>query len=761
MGDVGTDLFDVDVTLVSSVVLSSLLRFCKDLEWPLVKYKLTNKQEKPIRVFITKEITGFPYEIKIPQTVDLQPYDSPPELSWYPPSQLNDEGSFTSAKELQVSIRIDYVCEEKAGTRFMQGYPITLLPPDIIYWAVPDPKKEGKPLPLLDYLVEWAVPVDSIWEKVNDELHKKPVLNTGYSRGQNPDELVRRIHAILKIKEEGGIRLEYNEYPLDPSLHKYLDNGVILQSVRRPERTLSIIHGANCIEGAVLYASLIEAAGLDAAILFSARKDKENGKYVDGHALVGWQKEKGSEEYEFLETTVKPYTPFETAIERGNKRYQAVKKDLGQVPFVSDSFAYLLPIKDKRDKIYGISKKVMQPLSPESLPEQAPEEEVTEPEERLGTGNHFAVLVGARSYEPEDIYDQKQICPYDAEILYQQLLVNSFHPSRLHLLADKSSEPLTNGDIVSCLRAIANASTAWDLLLFYYSGAMKQDEQKNYSLLTFDVLAGSSSISLTQVREQMLQAAAQAKVVVLDIYDIELDTQDTHIDDLIKERIGAVLEQLKDLTVLASYKKIDKKIAASLFTNALVKEFKQLPGSGEILVQNIHDNVLNIYDGVSNNKITMYPAQPYKAMQTIICRFHKKIGDFFLSFYQNLIQMQKALERVQNLLAQQRVTKDDIQDAIDLLGTLLETLEEIERTEETTSSIDENRLRNARYAFRRRIEYLVTQELEPLLGEAGLIIAQHACDDVNRELQSILYEVAEKADKLRATFMPDDVQSVP
>ena len=521
---------------------------------------------------------------------------------------------------------------------------------------------------------------------------------------------------------------------------------MILQSVRRPKQTL-YAGDANCIEGAVLYASLIEAAGLDATILFSAHKDEESGKYVDGHALVGWRKEKDSKDYEFLETTVRPGTSFEIANNAGKRKYQEVIKDLGHDPFGSESFAYLLPIKEIRNSIYGVPKKVAQPSSPVNPAKQAPGEKVIEPEELLGTGNHFAVLVGASSYQAEDIYDQKRICPYDAEILYRQLLANGFHPSRLHVLAD----PLTNSSILSCLRATADASAVRDLMLFYYSGAIKQDEQKNYFLLTFDALAGSDPISLAQVREHMLRAAAQAKVVVLDIYDTGLDPQDPGIDQLIEEFMRGIFEQVKDLTVLASYKEKDKVVAASLFTNALVEEFQQLLRSGK------NHTVQNIYDSVSNHKITIYPGQPFKAEQTIICRSREKIGDYLLLSYQYLVRMQKTLESVQGILAQPRISKDDIQDAITLLVTLLETLDDIERPEKPTSLIDANRHKNTRYALRRRVENLMVQELEPLRGESGLMIAPGACYGVMRELLAILADVARKVDELSAIMIPDNV----
>jgi len=68
---------------------------------------------------------------------------------------------------------------------------------------------------------------------------------------------------------------------------------------------------ANCIDGTVLFASAIEAMGMNPLIVI-----------IPGHAFVGWKISPNSEEMEFLETTMIDTNSFEDALQRGAKEYQ-------------------------------------------------------------------------------------------------------------------------------------------------------------------------------------------------------------------------------------------------------------------------------------------------------------------------------------------------------------------------------------------------------------------------------------------------------
>ena len=85
---------------------------------------------------------------------------------------------------------------------------------------------------------------------------------------------------------------------------------------------------ANCIDGTVLFASLLESASLHAAIVL-----------IPGHAFVGWEKWRGSDEWDYLETTMIDSHDFEAARLRAHKLFQSsAEEDLagddGPIPRV-------------------------------------------------------------------------------------------------------------------------------------------------------------------------------------------------------------------------------------------------------------------------------------------------------------------------------------------------------------------------------------------------------------------------------------------
>ena len=86
------------------------------------------------------------------------------------------------------------------------------------------------------------------------------------------------------------------------------------QRVRLPMVSLANNSGlgqANCIDGAVLFASLLENLDMEPLIVI-----------VPGHAFVGWRIWAGVNEYDFLETTMIATRSFQAALDKGNSLYQ-------------------------------------------------------------------------------------------------------------------------------------------------------------------------------------------------------------------------------------------------------------------------------------------------------------------------------------------------------------------------------------------------------------------------------------------------------
>lgn len=86
------------------------------------------------------------------------------------------------------------------------------------------------------------------------------------------------------------------------------------QRVRLPRECLSE-HQANCIDGTLLFASLLEAASLHPAIVV-----------VPGHAFVAWERSPDSGRWEYLETTMIGTNTFAEAQEIGGRKAEFWEK---------------------------------------------------------------------------------------------------------------------------------------------------------------------------------------------------------------------------------------------------------------------------------------------------------------------------------------------------------------------------------------------------------------------------------------------------
>jgi hypothetical protein len=81
--------------------------------------------------------------------------------------------------------------------------------------------------------------------------------------------------------------------------------GVEIQRVQLPRQSLKN-KLANCIDGQVLFASALEGIGLSAALVYIQEPK-------GGHALVGWETEKGKDDWQYLDTTKIATDTFEAA----------------------------------------------------------------------------------------------------------------------------------------------------------------------------------------------------------------------------------------------------------------------------------------------------------------------------------------------------------------------------------------------------------------------------------------------------------------
>ena len=132
----------------------------------------------------------------------------------------------------------------------------------------------------------------------------------GYQGG--PEQVVPQVKALfdaLKSKAE----ITYVNSVIDFSPQQ----GFASQRVRLPRESLADKE-ANCIDGTVLFASLLEGISMSPAIVL-----------VPGHAFLAWETWRGSNEWRYLETTMIGSSTFEQACASAEKTaefYQGARK---------------------------------------------------------------------------------------------------------------------------------------------------------------------------------------------------------------------------------------------------------------------------------------------------------------------------------------------------------------------------------------------------------------------------------------------------
>jgi hypothetical protein len=165
----------------------------------------------------------------------------------------------------------------------------------------------GEVVDLSHYYGAWVTPhaeaVQAHVRRAADLLPNRQIW--GYQ--DDPEFVTRQVEAMYRVLKEAEITY----------INSVIDYGApqsqAIQRTRLPRESLAG-RAANCIDGTVLFASLLEGASLNPAIVL-----------MPGHAFVGWEAWDGSEEWSFLETTMIGSNDFEAACRSGQKQYDEAK----------------------------------------------------------------------------------------------------------------------------------------------------------------------------------------------------------------------------------------------------------------------------------------------------------------------------------------------------------------------------------------------------------------------------------------------------
>ena len=276
-------------------VPTSIYHLLNPANTPLIEVKVTNFDDKPRRVRLVSHIEG--YSAEAVETNEIPPGTENIffQLPTFFPDSITDLNELTRAS---LNVRVEDLDTGKVETH--STHPIWLLARTTAPMAVRDPKT-GQIQDLMPYLGAFVTPNQPA---LMHFLHKAANLHpqkrlVGYQG--NPGVVEPQVKAIYDaLKQDANIVYINSVIDFTP------DQGASNQRVRTPRESLADGQ-ANCIDGTVLFASLLEAISLSPGIVI-----------VPGHAFLAWETwNDQTAQWKFLETTMIGSNTFEEARTQG------------------------------------------------------------------------------------------------------------------------------------------------------------------------------------------------------------------------------------------------------------------------------------------------------------------------------------------------------------------------------------------------------------------------------------------------------------
>jgi hypothetical protein len=183
--------------------------------------------------------------------------------------------------------------------------PVRIRSVEDMYW--------GDKFKYAPFIASWVTPhdsrVESILARAKEYLPGRRL--PGYEPSKSIDVQSRstlaQVRAIYRALQQSGV-----SYVKSSSTFGARANVRMAERIRLPQESLARV-SANCIDGAVLYASLFENLGMDAVVVL-----------VPGHSYVGVRLTENSDEYVYLETALTGRAGFDAALQsarRGMAKY--------------------------------------------------------------------------------------------------------------------------------------------------------------------------------------------------------------------------------------------------------------------------------------------------------------------------------------------------------------------------------------------------------------------------------------------------------
>ncbi len=292
----------VTVRLRMEHVPTSVVHLMDASSQPLVTMSIQNHRQQPARVRLRAQVEG--YSAQAVETVAVEPAGKQ-EVGLLPTFFPDRTATFSDICRATLHLSID---DLDGKTEQERTVPIWLLPRSSAILYVQDPTTKTRN-DLTPYLAAFVTPnAPSVLELLRQAASHIPSgMVASYQVGVQGVQA--QVEALYNTLRDAGLTY------VNSVLYSGAVPGVLGQRIRLPRESLAQ-RSANCIDGVVLFASLLESASLNPAVVL-----------VPGHALLGWETGEGSDEWDFLETTLLGSAGFDSALQSGRslaESYRAV-----------------------------------------------------------------------------------------------------------------------------------------------------------------------------------------------------------------------------------------------------------------------------------------------------------------------------------------------------------------------------------------------------------------------------------------------------
>jgi hypothetical protein len=270
---------DIDVTYYYFLkVPSATYHLFGNIYENYVDVEITNNSSEKIRAKVEAQIMNFTDASY--QTVDI-PASQKITVSLTPPLMPNALDTLSEQKRTNFHIKVTYIESGEEKLVFEDTQSVTMLAKrDMVLWM--------QNFDFRDNIAAWVTPNDPSMDQFFSVAKKYMPGGTFAGYSEDEEGVLNQLEKIYyTLKKEYKI-----SYLSTPNFRIYNNGEEVIQRIRFPSETLKGGTG-NCIETAVLFASIFESLGMNAVIILRPR-----------HAYVGVETQNGSGYYYFIETTM-------------------------------------------------------------------------------------------------------------------------------------------------------------------------------------------------------------------------------------------------------------------------------------------------------------------------------------------------------------------------------------------------------------------------------------------------------------------------